>query len=331
VTLGFTLVLSGFESTSVILNLRQLSFRSITTVDIATKLVSIIVMIGWAIEFRDVWALVAGSVFAGAVRVVLSHTMVPGPRMAWNWNTDHFREIIHFGKWIAVSSVASFFGSQFDIIALGFLFPGSTLGVYSIARTLIGVVEGLLDRINSSLTLSVLGQVLRDNPADLKSKYYRFRLPIEVAAAASAGFIFATGHQIIGALYDPRYSEAGPMLQLLAVGLAIYPFQLIRSAFTAIGQTYTVATVSIVQAISLAAFLIIGYLGYGLLGAVAGIAASRIVPSLVLLILAHRLRWFGVQQEIRGLPIFAFGFLMGELVLVIGRSFGPASLQHFFV
>ncbi len=251
--------------------------------------------------------------------------------MGWSWNTDHFREVLHFGKWIAVSSVASFFGSQIDVIVLGLLMPGSTLGVYSIARTLIGVVEGLLDRITGSLTLSVLGEVLRVSPADLKTKYYRFRLPIEAAAALFAGLIFATGPQIIRGLYDPRYSEAGPMLRLLAVGLAFYPFQLIRSAFTAIGQTYTVAAVSIVQAVSLATFLVLGYLGFGILGAVAGIATSRLVPSLVFLILAQRLKWFSLWHELRSLPIFALGSLIGEMALIIGRSFAPTSMQHFFI
>ncbi len=330
VTLGFGLVLAGFESTAILLNVRQMRFRPFAVIDIATKIVAIAVMIGWAIEFRNVWALVAGNLFSGVLRVILSHTAVPGPRMAWNWNKDDFREIIHFGKWITVSSIATFFASQCDIVILGMLLSGSVLGVYSIARTLIGAAEGFVERINSSLALSVLGEVLRENPAELRSKYYRFRFPIEATSALSAGLIFATGPQIVGTLYDPRYSEAGTMLQLLAIGFALYPFQLIRSAFTAIGQTHTVAAVSIVQSISLVSFLILGYLGFCVLGAVAGIAMSRLVPSLVFLVLAHRLRWFSFWHEIRSLPIFALGFLAGEMVLMVGRFLAPASMQHLF-
>jgi O-antigen/teichoic acid export membrane protein len=328
--LGFGFVLSGLESTAVILNVRQMRFRPLVVVDIVTKILAICVMIAWAIEFRNVWALVAGNFFSGALRVVLSHTFVPGPRMAWTWNEDDFREIIHFGKWITVSSIASFFASQCDIIVLGMLLSGSDLGVYSIARTLIGTAEGLVERINSSLALSVLGEVLRKDPAELKSKYYRFRFPIETLAALCAGLIFATGPQIIGTLYDPRYSQAGPMLQLLAIGLALYPFQLIRSAFTAVGQTYTVAAVSIIQALSLVSFLILGYLGFGVLGAVAGIAISDAVPSLAFLGLAHRRRWFSLRHELRIVPLSALGFLLGEISLWAGRSFAPESMQHFF-
>jgi O-antigen/teichoic acid export membrane protein len=330
VALGFGLVLTGFESTAVILSVRQMRFRPFAVIDIATKIVSIAVMIGWAVAFRNVWALVAGNLFSGTLRVILSHTVVPGPRMAWSWNRDHFREIVDFGKWITVSSIASFFASQCDIIILGLLLSGSALGVYSIARTLIGAAEGLVERINSSLALSVMGEVLRKDPAELKSKYYRFRLPIEGVAALCAGLIFAAGPQIIGTLYDSRYSQAGPMLQLLAIGLALYPFQLIRSAFTAIGQTYTVAAVSIIQALSLVSFLILGYLGFGVFGAVAGIAISDAVPSLAFLVLAHGQRWLSLWHELRIAPLLALGFLLGEISLQAGRSFAPESIQHFF-
>jgi O-antigen/teichoic acid export membrane protein len=330
VALGFSLVIGGFESTAIFLNVRQMRFRPFAVIDIVTKIVTIAVMIGWAIEFRNVWALVAGNLCSGTLRLILSHTAIPGPRMTWHWNKDHFREIVHFGKWITVSSIASFFASQCDIVILGMLLSGSALGVYSIAKTLIGAAHGFVERINSSLALSVLGEVLRESPSELKRKYYRFRLPIDALSALGGGMIFATGPQIVGALYDPRYSQAGAMLQLLAIALAIYPLQLIRSAFTAIGQTYVVAAVSVIEATSLVSFLILGYLAFGMLGAVAGIAISDIVPSLAFLVLAYRQRWFSFWHELRIVPIFFAGILLGEITLTLGRSFAPESLQHFF-
>ena len=276
VALGFGLVLNGFELTAVYLNVRQMRFRPFAVVDIVTKIMTIAVMIGLAIRFRDVWALVAGNLLSGTLRLILSHTVIPGPRMAWYWNEDHFREIIHFGKWITVSSIASFFASQCDVIILGMLLSGAVLGVYSIARTLVGAAHGFVEKINNSLALSVLGEVLRESPIELRRKYYRFRLPIDTLSATIGGVLFATGPQIVGALYDSRYSLAGPMLQLLAISLVIYPLQLIRSAFTAIGQTYTVAAVSIISAISLIAFLTVGYLTFGVLGAVAGTQSATL-------------------------------------------------------
>jgi O-antigen/teichoic acid export membrane protein len=328
--LGIGLVLSGFESTALLLNQRQLNLRPLVIVDLTAKLITLPVTVALAAAYRSVWALVAGGLLVGALRLLLSHTSVAGPRMRWNWNRDHFDEIIHFGKWITVSSIATFFASQSDVLLLGVLLPGTGLGVYSIAKALIGNAEGLLERLNSSLTLSVLGEVIRVNPSALKDRYYRFRLPIEAAAAAGGGLVFAAAPQIIGLLYDARYSEAGPMLQLLAIGFALYPFQLIRSAFTAVGETWTVAFVSIVQAFSLCLFLMVGYLGWGVLGGVAGIAFSRAVPSAVFLALAHRRDWIGIWHELRSVPLFGVGFAMGKMLLVAGSSLAPESMHRFF-
>jgi len=320
VALGFGLVLSGFESPNIALNLRRLNYRSVVVVDLAGKILPVPIMIGLSLLYPSVWALVVGSFAGGMLRVVLSHSVVPGPRMALKWSAEHFREIISFGKWITVSSVASFVGSQSDIIVLGFLLPGSSLGIYFIARTLIDAAEGLLERLNSTLTLPVLSEVLRNNPGNLRNRYYRFRLPIDLIAAAGAGALVASANDLVALLYDPRYADAAPMLQWLALGLFLYPFQIIRSAFTAIGRTRTVATVSIIQAVSLIACMLVGFAAFGQLGAVAGIALNRVVPSVIMLRLALREGWISIIHELRAIPIFVAGFVATEAGLLLLNS-----------
>ena len=171
--------------------------------------------------------------------------------MRFEWKSEHIREIVAFGKWINLSSFATFVGSQSDIIVMGLLLSTPMLGVYYIAKTFSDAINSLLERLNSTMTLPVLGEVIRTNPENLKDRYYRFRLPIELVAAGSAGFLFAAGDLIIDVLYDQRYSEAGLMLKILSFGLLIYPFQLIRGAYTAVARTNIVAWVSVLQAASL--------------------------------------------------------------------------------
>ena len=328
--LGFSLVLHGLESTAVALNIRRLNYRPLVLVDLAAKLIPVPVMITLATVSPSVWALAIGALAGSLLRTVLSHLVVPGPKMAFAWDKTHIREMVHFGKWITVSSIASFATSQSDVILFGLLLPSSFVGVYFVAKTLIDTAEGLLERLNGALTLPVLGEVLRTNPDNLRDRYYRFRLPIDLVAAACGGFVFVTANQIIGILYDARYAEAGPMLRLLALGLAIYPFQLIRSGFTAVGNTRTVATVTIIQAGSLVLFLLIGFFAAGALGAIAGVAISRLVPSAVILFAAHDQKWLSIRHELRVVLLFAFGLLLGETALELGRSFAPVALRHFF-
>lgn len=260
---------------------------------------------------------------AGSVlRLILSHILVPGPRMAWVRDKVHIQEILHFGKWIVVSSVASFVSQQSDIVFFGFLLPSSALGIYSVAKMLVSSAEGLLERLVSSLALPVLSEVIRKDFSKVRNHYYRFRLPIDIGAALISGVLVATGGLIVHILYDTRYAQAGPILQVLAIGLAIYPFNLIRSAFTATGDTQVVAGVSIAQALSLIASITIGFSMAGAFGVIIGIAIHRLFPSAIIMFIAGKRNWISVWREMRIIPILIFGIVIGEVILMIARFFG---------
>jgi O-antigen/teichoic acid export membrane protein len=326
--LGISLILAGFESTALGLNARQLHLKPLVMVDLTGKLFTIPIMFAWAWFSPSAWALVAGSLASSVIRLVMSHVIVPGPRMAVRWKSEHFREILHFGKWITVSSLASFITSQSDVIVLGLLLPSSSLGIYFIAKMLVGTIEGLLERLQSSLSLPIFGEVLRTDPRNLRNRYYRFRLPLDLAAGLFSGFIFVAGGLIINLLYDARYTDAGPMLQTLAIGLAFYPLQFIRSAFTAVGNTHLVASVAIVEAVSLITFMVAGFMAFGVTGAIIGIAGHRLVPSLVFWILSRQKNWFSFRLEIRIAAMFVLGLLAGKLFLLFSAWIDLPTLRH---
>jgi O-antigen/teichoic acid export membrane protein len=292
-----------------------------------TRIISLPVMIGWAYFMPTVWAIVAGILAGSFARLLMTHYAFPGPAMAFAYQRDHIQEIVTFGKWINLSSFGTFVSSQSYTIVLGLLLPGATLGLFYIAQVLSGAIENLLERLNAALTLPVLSQVIRENPAELRDRYYRFRFPIDMIAAGSAGFLLSAGHLIIRVLYDPRYADAGVMLQILSIGLLIYPFQLIRSAFTAVAKANIVAWVSIVQAISLLLCLSLGYYYYGTYGAIFGIAINRIIPSATFLYLARQRNWLSIWGELRWIPAYAAGFLLGNFVNHLLPAFSVADLR----
>ena len=285
-------------------------------------------MIAWAYALPSVWAIVAGGLIGSLLRTLLSHAIIPGPRMTWEWQSRHVKEIVHFGKWINLSSFATFVGSQSDILIMGLLLTTPMLGIYYIAKTISDAIEFLLERLNSTMTLPVFGEIIRTNPENLKDRYYRFRLPIELVAAGAAGFLFAAGELIINSLYDQRYSEAGLMLKILSFGLLIYPFQLIRSAFTAVGRANVVAWLSVLQAASLIVCLSLGYYFYEALGAIAGVAASRIFPSLAMLALAYQANWISIWKELRWIPTYAIGLMFGEAAVHMFSASTLVAIKH---
>lgn len=328
--LGTGLILGHAKSTVLFLNARLLNFRSIVAIDIACRILSMPVMFAWALFAPSVWALVAGILVGDTLRLVLSHVAAPGPRMAFNWKKDHIQEIVRFGKWIAVSTIGSFVSSQSDLIILGILLPGPIFGIYVIAKALVDAVEGLLERLNSNLALPILSEVARKDRDDIRDRYYRFRLPIELVAAASSGALLASGEFVVHFLYDPRYSQAGLMVQLLAIGLAIYPFHLIKSAFTVVGDTRVVAGVSVLQAASLIVCLVAGFVIAGPIEAVMGVAVHRAIPSLVILVLAGQRYWIDLRREFRIVPAFVAGFVAGKFAVAMMAALGGVDVAQLW-
>jgi O-antigen/teichoic acid export membrane protein len=208
--------------------------------------------------------------------------------------------------------VASFVGGQSDRLILGVLVPGSTFGVYTIAKTLIEVGHSLFDRLNAAITLPVLGEVVRKDPRELKRKYYQFRLPFDLLMPLLGGTLVAAGPMVVEALFDPRYYDAGQMVQILAATLAIYPVQMIGSAFTASGEPYIGAIVSILKAASLLICLVAGYSINGMHGALWGSTIHALVPSTAILIFARQRGWTNAYRELGVVLVFILGILLGE-------------------
>lgn len=327
---GLTLVIGEAKSTVLFLNTRRLNFRPNTAIDIACRIVSMIVLWTWAVLAPGVWALVAGALAGDVLRLALSHTVLAGPRMAFKWEREHFQEIVRFGKWIAVSTIGSFVSSRSDLIFFGFLLPAPMFGVYVVAKTLVDTVEGLLSRLEGALALPVLTEVVRTRPDELRDRYYRFRLPIDLAAASLSGILFAGGAYGIHFLYDQRYAEAGLMVQLLAASLALYPSSVISSAFIAVGDTWVMAGVSMLRAAFLVVCVTGGFFVAGPIGAVAGHAVHRIVPSLAILVAARRRKWISPWRELRIVPLFVAGMAAGRIAVLVMAALGIYSIAQFW-
>ena len=327
-SLGFSLVLGGAESTCTFLSIRHLNYRPFVIIQLANRIVTLPLMIIWAWLSPSVWALVGGSLAGSIVRLILTHTLLPGPWMSFRWEKEDLKELVQTGRWFTISSFGTFLSQQSEVILLGFLVPSSVLGIYSVAKLLVGAGEGLLDRLHTSLTLPVLSEVVRNNPGNLRDRYYRFRWPIEVAAGLFSGGLFAAGHFLVSFLYDARYAEAGLMLPILALGTAIYPYLIMRSAFAATGETHIFAAISMLQAASFLVCVTVGFLAFGLLGAVGGVAFHRIIPSIVIFILARRRDWITPWRELVIIPAFIVGLLVGKGIVLIALALGLTNIHQ---
>jgi O-antigen/teichoic acid export membrane protein len=312
VVLSLSAVIAGFESTKLHEASRSLSLDRVTRIDLASQLLGVLGMLAWALVDRSIWALVAGGLCAAAARTLLTHAWLPGNANRWRWEGAAFREIMGLGKWIFAASVLGFLVNSADRLILGALVDSAVLGVYAIAFLLFSAVEQVLVKIVGDVSYPALSEVARERPAALRSAYYRFHLAVGLPACFAAGLLVAAAEPLVAVLYDPRYAEAGWMLQILAVALVTLPFRVATQCFVVLGEPAQMSAICAIRLVALCAAVPLGWHFFGLPGALWAIVLSYFstLPTTLAFVVRHGL--FDLRQELALLAAFLAGLGAGQ-------------------
>jgi hypothetical protein len=62
---------------------------------------------------------------------------------------------------------------------------------------------------------------------------------------------------------------------------------------------------------------------------VAGVALHRIIPSAVIIVLARQRDWISIRQELRVIPAFVVGILLGKAAVLIAAGLGLHNIHQF--
>lgn len=205
----------GFDSTKLGTLNRRLELGRLVLLNIGGQLVTLVVMVAWALLSPSVWALLGGAIAGDVTRLVLSHVALPGKLNRLRWEKEAAKHIYHFGKWIFLSTLVTYLGLRFDMMALGALVDLETLGVYNIGQSLASLPVLVTGQIVIWVLLPALSESFRDDRARFFENVRRARRVI------NAGGVLLVAGTAIGApaffylVYDERYHDAGWMVQLL--------------------------------------------------------------------------------------------------------------------
>ncbi len=311
--------IGGFQSTKAAEARRLLSLGRLTQIGIIGQIVTVVCTIGWALVQRSIWALVVGNLCSAAITVILSHVWLPGVANRWKWDRSAVHEIIHFGKWIFLSSILGFFANNADRVILGAFVASTVLGIYSIASNMAGAIGQLLNII-PGISFPAFSEVARDRSSELKRYLYRFHVLTASVAYLSAGLLIVSGDSIIGLLYDRRYHEAGWMLEILAVALLAIPFELSIYSLLARGLSRLFSNVVAVRTTATVVLIPLGFYFFGVAGAMWGVVAGQLASVPPAIFYQYKFGLLAPLVELLLLPIVFMGMLLGEgLNVAIGR------------
>jgi len=314
---SFSAVISGFQSTKMPTAPRSFEQKRVNEIALIGQIAGLIIMIAIGVMTRSIWALVAAGLVASLTPTVLSHTRMRGHPNRLRWEKDALRELIGFGKWAFVSSVFTVLAANGDRLMLGGLVEADVLGMYAIAALIVGAIEGGLLGLFGAISLPALSEIARNDPSRLRKVYYKLRVPGDLVLLFLAGLLFATGQLVIDVLYDPRYSAAGRMLQVLALSLITARYVVAYQIYLAVGKPRYLAMINVVRCASLFALVPSLYHFGSTQAAIWGIALHGLAMVPFVLGFNARLGVNDWRRELLVLIALPAGYLCGSAIRLL--------------
>jgi O-antigen/teichoic acid export membrane protein len=219
-----------------------------------------------------------------------------------------------------VSSILGFFANSSDRILLGSFVDSATLGIYSIAFNIFGVIAQILNLIFSNVLFPAFSEVARERSLELKRSLYRFHVLTASFAYLCCGLLFTSANSLISLLYDRRYGQAGWMLEVLAIALVGVPFNLAQYGLLARGLPRVFTNIIAIRVAITFVLIPLGFHFFALPGALWAIVASQLSSAPATIYYQIKYDLFDLSKELLLLPIFFAGLIIGEgLKAVIGH------------
>lgn len=310
---GIGSLLAGFNSTNLFTQNRKLAVGRLTLIELLSQGFGLIAMVGYALVSRSVWALVAGGIVVYGSKMLLSHFILPGVRNRWQWDREAARSMLHFGRWIFVSTVLTFLVGQADRLIFGVLIPIALLGVYSIAQLIASFPSQALMNLAQTITFPLYSRTWRDG-GDVPKVFRSARRRLLVLGGWALAGLVAGGPTAIRLLYDARYQDAGWMVQVLAAGTWFNVLEAtIGAALLAREQAAWVAGGSAAKLVGMMVLIPVGFSVGGFPGALLGYAASELLRYAVSATAAALTNLRAWPQDVGFTTVFAAASLTGWL------------------
>ncbi len=308
---GISLLINGLTPTRNDVYHRHLKVTRVMLLDLGSQAVSTAAMMVLAWWLASVWALVFATILGAATRVVVLHACLDGHVNRFRISREDAVELVTFGRWIFLSSIAGFLVFQGDKAILGAYLSVAALGIYNIGYFIGSFAAQLTDVVQIKVLVPLYRQ---SNPAksdDDARLVHRLRLLLSGGGLALLGLFAIGGPLIIELLYDVRYDSAGMIVILVActqmMGLASKVYD---QAALAYGDSRGFFIVLVVRAAAQTLLLWAGAETFGVAGALIGQGVALLVGHVGSIVLARKHNSWD--------PLHDFVIIGGAFVLTAG-------------
>lgn len=315
---GVALLIGGFNPTALETANRHLMIGRVMLADFAGQILGIVVMVALAWATGSVWALVVGGVVSAVGKLCFSHLLLTNTRNRLRWEPAAVSELIHFGKWIFLSTAFGFFMAQGDKALLGRFLSLEMLGIYQVGFFIASFPLLLTHAITTRLLIPLYRSLPPgETPANFR-KIRMMRIALTGAAMSMQLTMAFIGVPLVAILYDPRYAAAGAIIVLIAAAetprIVINTYDQVALAA---GDSRSYFFVLAARATAQIGLFAAGLVTFGLVGAIAGQMLSVLLTYPLIVWLARRHKaWDAAHDAIFG----GIGLTVAALALWVNRA-----------
>lgn len=286
---GLSLLIAGFNPTRIDSASRHLMVGRMTMLDILSQVFSLLVMLVLAWTLRSIWALVIGSVTGAIIRLCIMHLFLPGSPNRLRWDSEAAWDLIHFGKWIFLSTLCGFLLTQGDKAILGKYLSLESLGIYNIGYFLASFPQALAAMVMSRVMIPLHRECPPHESRENFNKVRKMRFMMTAAVFSMQFTAALLGIWVVDFLYDDRFLAAGGVV--VAIACMGVPYLIgMTYDFAALGRgdSRGVFFLLLAKASTQVALFILGMEYYGLPGALIGLWMSQILVHPLVARLAYK-------------------------------------------
>jgi len=299
---------------------KQLRFKELSTRNILSALIGMIVAIIMAFSGCGVWSLVGSTLTQGLVSVILLWKMSTW-RPTWEFSFKALGQLFSFGGLMLLSSLVETIYTNLQSLIIGKLYSERDLGFYSQARKLEEVPTNSLSAIVNEVSFPVFS-ALQDNKKALVAgvrknvkaiTYLNFPLMVLMMVIAQPLIVF---------LYGEKWMPSVPYFQILCVSSMIYTLNTLNTnVIKSLGRSGIFLMVQLSKRL-IGIGLIIWGVRFGIIGLLWAVASVGYISFIINAIVNGRLVGYGILKQIKdvglcyitsvgiGIAVFFFGRLL---------------------
>jgi PST family polysaccharide transporter len=206
-------VIESLNSVQLALFRRDMDFKSITLIDVCSKIGAGGIGIGMALTGFGVWSLAARSVMATASSAAVVWAMSPWwPRFQFEWGA--IQDLLEYSANLLGFSLINYWTRNADNLLIGRLVGSAGLGVYTRAYGTMLLPIRQITSVLSNVMFPALSRI-QDDIERVKRIYLRSHRVIGLIAIPMMCGLFVVAEPFVLTLFGPKWEAMVPVLQIL--------------------------------------------------------------------------------------------------------------------